>query len=355
MIMAKQGQELNRVRAFRLGRNWSQAELAQRAGISRAAVSAIEIDRLVPSVAAALSLAAAFGCTVEDLFGQGSHGARETAWAWPPGQGQCRYWHASVGARTLRYPVEATAAGVIAHDGTCRDGACRSNSEVAPEATLVMACCDPAAGLLAAEIARTTGFRLLVVPRSSKQALRLLSQGLIHVAGVHLATAGEPEGNVKAAQTALGGGFELLRVARWQEGLCLAPSLAVRSLRSALRSRLRWVGREPGSAARECLDELRARHSPPRLIAHDHRGVAEAVRCGWADVGICLRLASEEAGLGFLSVREEGYDLCYQTSMQHDPRIRALQKAVRSASYRRLVGELPGYDSSEAGSVQAVM
>ena len=39
------------------------------AGISRAAVSAIEIKRIVPSVAAALALASCLGSTVEQLFG----------------------------------------------------------------------------------------------------------------------------------------------------------------------------------------------------------------------------------------------------------------------------------------------
>src|SRR5262245_15548012 len=112
----------NRVKVFRHRHGWSQAELARRAGISRAAVSAIEIDRLVPSVAAALSLAAAFGCTVEDLFGLAPHGQAEPEWAWPPASAPCRYWLAQVGGRVLRYPVEATPAGVVAHDGLFRDG-----------------------------------------------------------------------------------------------------------------------------------------------------------------------------------------------------------------------------------------
>jgi DNA-binding XRE family transcriptional regulator len=60
----------NPVLARRLARQWSQAELAQRAGISRAAVSAIEVERLSPSVATALALAAVFECSVEELFGR---------------------------------------------------------------------------------------------------------------------------------------------------------------------------------------------------------------------------------------------------------------------------------------------
>ena len=58
----------NRVREERLRRGWSQDVLAARAGLSRAGVSAVETSRLVPSAAAALALAAAFGCRVEDLF-----------------------------------------------------------------------------------------------------------------------------------------------------------------------------------------------------------------------------------------------------------------------------------------------
>jgi DNA-binding XRE family transcriptional regulator len=58
----------NLVKVYRLQRGWSQAELARRSGISRAAVSAIEINRLVPSVVAGLSLARVFSCSVECLF-----------------------------------------------------------------------------------------------------------------------------------------------------------------------------------------------------------------------------------------------------------------------------------------------
>src|SRR5262249_44010161 len=109
-----------------------------------------------------------------------------------------------------------------------------------------------------------------------------------------------------------------------------------------------------GSGARQCLDELLAGRRPPRHLAADHRGVAEAIRCGWADVGVCLRLTGEEAGLDFLGLREESYEICYPAAMNHDRRIRSLVEVVRSAGYRRRLGELPGYDSSETGGIQHV-
>jgi molybdate-binding protein/DNA-binding XRE family transcriptional regulator len=348
--MSKTVQQWNRVKTRRLGRGWSQAELAQRAGISRAAVSAIEVHRLVPSVAAALALAAALGCTVEEMFGASG----EAAWAWPPPDGPCRYWQARMGNRTLLYPAEPTAAGVVRHDGVYREGSFLPGGDDRPEATAVLATCDPAAALLAGEVACSHGFRLLVLSRSSRQALALLGRGLVHVAGVHLATARQADRNVQEVRGTLGTGYRLLRAARWEEGLALAPGLRVRSVRAAVSAGLRWVGRESGSAARQCLDELRADSRPPRLLARDHRGVAEAVRCGWAEVGVCLRLASEEAGLDFLSVRHEDYDLCYPAASERDARIQAIVSAVRSATYRQLVGTLPGYETADAGHVQPV-
>jgi putative molybdopterin biosynthesis protein len=65
-------------------------------------------------------------------------------------------------------------------------------------------------------------------------------------------------------------------------------------------------------------------------------------------------MVSEEAGLGFLSVREEDYDFCYPTELDGDPRLQALVDTVRSASYRGMLRELPGYDSTETGELQRI-
>jgi molybdate-binding protein len=301
-----------------------------------------------------LALAAAFGCQVEELFGLAAAAEAEPDWAWPPSVVPCRYWEARVGGRTVRYPVEAAPDGVVPHDGVFRDGSFIASGEADPAATLVLACCDPAAGLLAAGYSRSSGFRLIVLPRSSGEALALLGRGLVHVAGVHFAADDEPDGNVRAAREALGSGFRLLRAARWQEGLSVALGTGVRTAGEALRAGLRWVGREQGSAARRCLDKLLEGRPTPRRLARDHRGVAEAVRCGWADIGLCHRLVCEEAGLQFLGVRQEDFDLCYPAAAEGDRRIAALLGVVRSPLYRRLLGELPGYDLTQAGEMQGV-
>ncbi|MCA1684719.1 MAG: helix-turn-helix domain-containing protein [Planctomycetia bacterium] len=347
---------VNRVRDERLRLGWSQEDLARRSGLSRTGVSAIETERLVPSASAALALASAFGCRVEDVFSLPRPAPEGASWAWEPLRTPCRYWQAEVGGTTRLYPVESTPMGLVPHDGLALEpGAVPGGRGGAdPRATLVLACCDPAVGLLTPALA---GVRLVVLPRSSRAALELLRRRLVHAAGVHLSRDGraEGDGNASAVRGALGAGYALLRVAGWEEGIAFEPGRRFGSVGEAVRADLRWVGREAGSGARLCLDELFDGRRPPRRIARDHRGVAEAVRSGWADAGVCLRLAGEEAGLDFLGVRREAYDLCFPDALRDDPRLAALIHAVRSTTYRRLLGELPGYDSAGTGELRRVV
>jgi molybdate-binding protein/transcriptional regulator with XRE-family HTH domain len=345
----------NVLRSRRTDRGWSQAELARRSGLSRAGISAIEMGGLIPSAAAALALAAALECRVEDLFQLGRAEVREPEWAWPPGRESCRYWTADVGGVERRYPATATPMGVVPHDGVYRDGFFDRPWRCDPRRTLVMASCDPAVGLLAEALARTADVRLIALHYPSRMALTLLGRGLVHAAGVHLTTAGKADGNARVVRREIGTGYKLLRVARWEEGIAFAPGRRFSSVRAAARSDVRWIGREDGSGARQCLDEvLSGRPVAPRFTASDHRGVAEAIRSGCADAGVCLRLVSDEAGLDFLGVREEAYDLCVSARWGQDPRIQALRTVVRSPAYRKALGDLPGYDTAETGEIQDV-
>lgn len=341
----------NAVRQQRLARGWTQEELARRSGISRAEVSAIETDRVSPSAAVALILAGTFECRVEDLFQLASAAHAAPTWAWPPSRQPSRYWRAEVNRRTLTYPVESNGLGVQPADGTFSQGQMTLTTECDPSRTLVLACCDPAVGLLAHEMMKSHCVRLLVISRSSRAALNLLRQGLVHLAGVHLAGT-DDAGNARAVRNELGPGYRLIRATRWRAGLAIAPGRKVRSVRGAIGSNLRWVGREVGSGARQCLDDLLGKKATFRRLASDHRGVAEAIRCGWAEVGVTLQLTSEEAGLDFLSVRQEPYDLCYRADCENDPRLIALLQVIRSVAYRGELAALPGYDSASTGEVQ---
>src|SRR5262252_880741 len=134
--MANPHQFENDVRDRRILRGWSQEELAHRSHLSRAGISAIETGRLIPSAAAALALAAALGCRVEDLFNLRGPEPKEPQWAWLPGHEPCRYWVAEVGGVERFYPAEATSMGVVQHDGIYEDGSCRGPGRWDPRRTL---------------------------------------------------------------------------------------------------------------------------------------------------------------------------------------------------------------------------
>src|SRR5262245_40684144 len=150
----------NCVRERRLARGWSQQELADRTGIARASISAIEIQRLTPSTAAALALAAALEFRVEDLFQRAQPQPNNPNWAWQPAHHQHRYWQVEVAGQVRLFPYETTELGTIEHDGVLVGGQPQLRNPNPPP-TLVMACCDPAVGLLARELARTASVRLL--------------------------------------------------------------------------------------------------------------------------------------------------------------------------------------------------
>ena len=114
--------------AYRTARNWSQEELAQRTGLSRAGISAIEIGRLIPSTAAALALARVFSCAVEDLFELEATSDCSPDWAWEPPQDACRYWLAEVRGRRWLYLAEMSQLGLAAHDGVREAGQLRTHA-----------------------------------------------------------------------------------------------------------------------------------------------------------------------------------------------------------------------------------
>ena len=59
---------VSHVRRHRLVSGLTQAELAERVGVTRQTILSIEKGKYTPSVALALALAAVFGVSVETLF-----------------------------------------------------------------------------------------------------------------------------------------------------------------------------------------------------------------------------------------------------------------------------------------------
>ena len=58
----------NRIKVLRAERDWTQADLADRVGISRQAVISIEKYKYTPSLELAFNLAKVFGVEITDVF-----------------------------------------------------------------------------------------------------------------------------------------------------------------------------------------------------------------------------------------------------------------------------------------------
>ena len=58
----------NRLKDLRTERNWTQADLAQRVGVSRQTVNAIEKGKFDPSLPVAFRLARLFNLKIEEIF-----------------------------------------------------------------------------------------------------------------------------------------------------------------------------------------------------------------------------------------------------------------------------------------------
>lgn len=348
--MSDSEKSFNRVREYRERFAWSQAELAARAEISRAAVSAIEIGRLVPSVEAALALARVFNISVEELFAPARSSGTLVEWAWKPHSPQQRCWLAEIEGTLRAYPVEDGPTSFWPHDHLGLPPHPDTILYDLARRTLVVATCDPAAGLLAQMAWNLTGIRLIAVNRSSRQSLALLRDGLVHAAGVHLASSDEPDENRRVASEIIQSPLTSLRIGTWQSGVAVGGATPPRSIRGLQRENLTWIGRTVGSGAYQSQQEVLGEKSP-RRTARDHRGVIEAIRNGWGEAGITLRWVAEEAGLSFLSVRNDLYDWFFPPDFIHDPRLQGMLRLLRSGEYQQAAPQLPGNTCESAGEL----
>jgi putative transcriptional regulator len=60
----------NRLRELRASKEWSQSDLAERLGVSRQTVNAIETEKYDPSLPLAFKVARLFKLSIEEIFEQ---------------------------------------------------------------------------------------------------------------------------------------------------------------------------------------------------------------------------------------------------------------------------------------------
>jgi molybdate-binding protein len=223
---------------------------------------------------------------------------------------------------------------------------------------ILVAGCDPGISVLARHVLRA-GVELVVAPRNSSQALMLLKQGAVHVAGTHLRDEASGESNLPAIHRIFARNtVAVVTLAVWEEGLVLAPGnpKSIRSVADFARRDVGIVNRETGAGSRLLLDAHldRLGLAGPKVRGYDrlaggHLPAAWQVRAGAVDCCIATRAAARVFGLDFIPLASERYDLAIRRQHRDHPPVAALLDTLNRASFRRELEGLGGYDTSAAG------
>ena len=358
-----------RLRITRQAHGFSQQMVADMAGVSRQAISAIESGISDPSLRVGIALSRALGLTVEELFGTDDTvvpvAAREVA---PLGGKGARVTLALVGDMHVALPLRGdtvTRAGFLPAGGlvakTAKDWGRQARTVrpiQPPRPTMVAAGCDPALPLLEAPLGLLDPpVAFTWWPCSSREALALAAEGLAHVAGTHL-RGQDTEYNIGPAAEMLPRGGEVIGFCAWREGLLLRPDLAddISGVNDLAERGLRLVNRESGAEARSLLDRemSEARIEASQLPGYDtrvtgHLQVAAAIAAGLADAGIASEPAARAYGLAFIPLAAEHFDLVIPAGQFASREVQGLLKILSSAWLVDQLANLPGYDPARCG------
>lgn len=376
----------NRLRVLRQARGLSQVALAERTGVTRQAIYAIEMNEYLPSTGVALRLADTLACRVEDLFSLASAGTTvqgELVGSPRPASGPrageragTRVKVARIGARLVVRPVAALgdvlnftigADGLLAGPvSSSRTGGNRVTVRLlrdrrAIEEEVVVAGCDPSIFLIGQHLGpRRSLTEVVAWSMGSGAALNALRRGEVHVAGLHVVDAKSGEYNLPYLRRHWRGPeIKVITFASWQQGIMVQPGnpKRIRTVEDFARRDVSIVNREEGAGARLLLDErlaaagMRAgRVRGYRQMVSSHIEVARMVAERRVDAGLGIEAAARLTGLDFIPIQTERYDLVIPAAfLQSHAGLSRFLDAIVTGSFRAELQALGGYDTRETG------
>ncbi len=370
-----------RVRERREALGLRASDVARQVGISRQALHRIEGGASLPGTLLAFTLARALTCRVDDLFTLDPTPGRDLLEAQHEGD-------LATGTRVGLYELDgrlravdlrasgASGAGQgrfhVPADGTIQQSGPAGQVAVRPlrsvpdtlalaRQTALLVGCDPALDLLVTHAARQPGgARVILHARSSLTALRSVARGEAHAAGIHLWDAQSGTSNLPFTQAELGAAT-LFTLWTWEQGLLVAPGnpLKLRGPADLTRPGVRLLTRESGSGSRLLLNDWLRRAGLPDPdgwqadvpTAHSPLEAAALVASGQADAAPGPRSAAQAAGLEFIPLQHERFDLAVPDEHAGHPGILALLAAARSEAFRADLSAIGGYDPARSGEV----
>src|SRR5450631_219503 len=214
---------------------------------------------------------------------------------------------------------------------------------------------------------RESGSGLASLAEGTARGVDRLQRGEVIAAAIHfhsdaMPAHSAPDANIAAVRAMTGlHDAVLVGLARREQGLLLPPGnpKQLRGVADVVSSGARMAVRQPGAGAQMLLHELLARAGaapkdvrqldPPCLTGSD---LAAAVRGGKADCGIATRAVAKSAGLDFVALLWEDFDLLMRQRSYFRPSVQALIGLLGQKRLKQRAAELSGYDPAPAGQIR---
>ncbi len=360
--------------ALRRMRGLSAIRLAATVGVSRQTIYAMEAGTYVPNTAVALRLARALETTVEELFTLPGNAPApnlrsERATLLPgsshvqEGQGVqlCRVEKRLMASAPSPIPWSFPATDAVVAAKPERTG--KTRVQIFQEEDdftnrILVAGCDPGISVLSRHV-QSAGIELVLAHRNSSQALSLLKEGCVHVAGTHLRDEASGESNLaEIGRLFPRKSVAVIAFAIWEEGILTARGnpKSIRGVEDFSRQDVSIVNREKGSGSRALLDSRlrRARIDARKIRGYDqlapgHLPAAWQVQTGAVDCCVATQAVARVFGLHFIPLVSERYDLVIRRQNLDSPSIQNLLDTLSRSNFRRELEGLGGYDTRVAG------
>lgn len=213
---------------------------------------------------------------------------------------------------------------------------------------------------------RESGSGLATLAVGSEAGLDRFLAGETMAAAIHLHALDDPGADANLAAVSERGDLRdavMIAFCRREQGFLVAPDnpLQLRTIDDVLQNRARIAQRPKGAGAQLLLLALlhRAKAAPDKLasaapLCPTGPDIAQAIRAGRADTGIATRSVALAAGLDFVPLVWEPFDLVVRQRDYFRPPLQALFNFLRSSEFAARAREMGGFDIARAGSVRFV-
>jgi putative molybdopterin biosynthesis protein len=214
---------------------------------------------------------------------------------------------------------------------------------------------------------RESNCGLATLAVGSEAGFNRFIEGETIAATMHLHALEDPEADANVAAVAGRNDMQdavLVAFCRREQGFLLTPGnpLKIATIDDVIAKRARISLRPKGAGAQLLLLSLLHRAKAPfdalvpiNPVCPTGPDIAQAIRAGRADTGIATRSVANSAGLDFVPIVWEPFDLLMRQRDYFSPSMQALIRFLQTDEVKARAQEMGGFDLGAAGAVRFVV